>query len=202
MDMPPLDPATGGRGDRGNHGRLLSSRACLESAAPDGLEPPAAGASCQRAQRRGDRSLGGEGLATAKKNARRRNAWICFKDEAGFSLVPSVRSTWAPKGKTPVLRHHFNWKRLSMSTVVGYGPDKSDAWLVFQMLAGSYNEESLIEFLTELHGHLNGDKVTINLGRLAFAPQRCDEGLRRHRSAPGSSSSGFPATPMTSTRSR
>ena len=48
-----------------------------------------------------------------------------------------------------------------MSAVVGYAPDGSDAWLVFQMRPGSYNEESLIEFLTELHGHLNGDKVTI-----------------------------------------
>jgi len=72
-----------------------------------------------------------------------------------------VRATWAPKGKTPVLKHHFNWKRLSMSAVVGYAPDGSDAWLVFGTRAGSYNEESLIEFLTELHGLLGDDKVTI-----------------------------------------
>ena len=72
-----------------------------------------------------------------------------------------MRSTWAPKGKTPVLRHRFNWKRLSMSAVVGYAPDGSDAWLVFQMGPGSYNEDSLIEFLIELRAHLNGDKVTI-----------------------------------------
>ena len=43
---------------------------------------------------------------------------------------------------------------------------------MFQMLAGSYNEESLIEFLTELHGHLNGDKVTIIWDGLALAPQQ------------------------------
>jgi transposase len=60
-----------------------------------------------------------------------------------------------------VLRHHFNWKRLSMSAVAGYAPDGSHAWLVFQMGPGSYDEKSLIEFLLELRGHLNGDKVTI-----------------------------------------
>jgi transposase len=60
-----------------------------------------------------------------------------------------------------VLRHRFNWKRLSMSAVVGYAPDGSDAWLVFQMGPGSYNEDSLIEFLIELRAQLNGDKVTI-----------------------------------------
>jgi hypothetical protein len=39
-------------------------------------------------------------------------------DSYGFSLLRSVRSTWAPKGRTPVLTHHFNWKRLSMSAAV------------------------------------------------------------------------------------
>lgn len=41
-----------------------------------------------------------------------------------------------------------------MSAVVGYAPDGADAWLVFQMRPGSYNEETLIEFLGELHDHL------------------------------------------------
>jgi len=62
---------------------------------------------------------------------------------------------------TPVLTHRFSWKRLSRSAVVGYAPDGADAWLVFQMRPGSYNEETLIEFLIELNGNLDGDKVTI-----------------------------------------
>jgi transposase len=66
-----------------------------------------------------------------------------------------------PKGKTPVLRHHFSWKRLSMSAAVGYAPDRSDAWLVFGMRAGSYNDESLVEFLSALHTELGTDKVTL-----------------------------------------
>jgi hypothetical protein len=60
-----------------------------------------------------------------------------------------------------VLQHRFSWKRLSVSAVVGYAPDGADAWLVFQMRPGSNNEETLIEFLGELHDHLDGDKVTI-----------------------------------------
>jgi len=48
-----------------------------------------------------------------------------------------------------------------MSAVVGYAPDGRDAWLVFQMRPGSYNEDTLIEFLSELHDHLDGAKVTI-----------------------------------------
>jgi transposase len=102
-----------------------------------------------------------EALAGGKKNARRRKAWICFQDESGFSLLPSVRATWAPKGQTPVLTHHFNWKRLSMSGVVGYAPDGTEAWLVFNMRPGSYNQTSLIEFLEDFHDHVGDDKVTL-----------------------------------------
>jgi hypothetical protein len=83
---------------------------------------------------------------------------IIFEDESGFSMLPSVRATWAPKGRTLVLSHRFNWKRLSMAGALAYEPDGSDAHLVFQMRPGAYNDESLIEFLTELR-ELEGRRV-------------------------------------------
>lgn len=76
---------------------------------------------------------------------------IVFEDESGFSQLPSVRATWAPKGKTPVLEHHFNWKRLSMAAGLVYEPDGSDAHLVFGTCPGAYNDEALIDFLDQLH---------------------------------------------------
>ena len=72
-----------------------------------------------------------------------------------------MRATWAPRGQTPVLTHHFNWKRLSMAGALAYRPDGSDATLVFAMQPGSYNDASLIGFLTELHQLLDGDKITL-----------------------------------------
>lgn len=76
--------------------------------------------------------------------------------------MPVVRSTWAPRGKTPVIRHHLNhWKRMSMSAAVCIAPDRRDSALVFSMRPGSYNDEAIMEFLTELHEHLGGDKVTL-----------------------------------------
>jgi transposase len=76
-------------------------------------------------------------------------------------MLPSVRATWAPKGKTPVIRHRFSWKRLSMAGALVYEPDGGDASLVFSMRPGAYNTESLIEFLAELHDLLEGRKVTL-----------------------------------------
>ncbi|MGB8505756.1 IS630 family transposase [Mycobacterium sp.] len=100
-------------------------------------------------------------MAAHKKSARRRGAWIVFQDESGFSLLPPVRGTWAPKGRTPVLRHRFSWTRLSMSGALAYRPDASEAALMFQIKEGSYNTDSLIEFLTDLHAHFGGDKITV-----------------------------------------
>jgi transposase len=97
--------------------------------------------------------VGQEALAAVEKRARRQHALIVFEDESGVSLLPSVRATWAPRGQTPVLRHHFAWKRLSIAAALVYEPDGRDAHLIFQLRPGAYNGESLIEFLTELHQH-------------------------------------------------
>ena len=100
-------------------------------------------------------------MAEGEKSARRRGALIVFEDESGFSLLPAVRATWAPRGKTPVLRHRFSWKRLSMAGALAYEPDGSDAQLIFQMRPGAYHDHTLIEFLTDMHALLDGRQVIL-----------------------------------------
>jgi transposase len=95
--------------------------------------------------------VGEEAVASVEKRARRQNALIVFEDESGVSLLPSVRATWAPRGQTPVLRHPFNWKRLSLAGALAYEPDGSDAHLFFELRPGAYNDETLIAFLSELN---------------------------------------------------
>jgi transposase len=60
-----------------------------------------------------------------------------------------------------VLRHRFNWKRLSMAAAVAYACDRSTTRIVFHTRAGAHNDESLIEFLQALHDELGGAKVTV-----------------------------------------
>jgi transposase len=95
--------------------------------------------------------MGQETLASFEKRAKRQHALIVFEDESGVSLLPSVRATWAPRGQTPLLRHRFNWKRLSLAGALAYEPDGSDAHLVFELRPGAYNDEMLIEFLSDLN---------------------------------------------------
>ena len=115
------------------------------------MELAATGAASDRAQRRSHPPVGEAALASVEKRARRQNALIVFEDESGVSLLPSVRATWAPRGQTPVLRHPFNWKRLSLAGALAYEPDGSDAHLFFELRPGAYNDETLIAFLSELN---------------------------------------------------
>jgi putative transposase len=50
---------------------------------------------------------------------------------------------------------------MSMAGVLAYRPDRSRAKLIFQTKAGSYNTESLIEFLKQLRRHLRGKPVVL-----------------------------------------
>lgn len=100
-------------------------------------------------------------VAGSKKNAKRRRAWIVFQDESGISERPPVRRTWAPKGKTPVLIHAFNWKKLSICAALGYRWDGMRSRLWFQTRPGSYDTASLIAFLKDLKKHLRGQKAIL-----------------------------------------
>jgi putative transposase len=48
-----------------------------------------------------------------------------------------------------------------MSAALAYRADGTEAALVFQIKDGTYNTESLIEFLEEFHTHFAGEKVTL-----------------------------------------
>src|SRR4051794_19967409 len=48
--------------------------------------------------------MGKSGNAEDQKKARKLKAIIVFADESALQLTPVVKRTWAPRGKTPVLK--------------------------------------------------------------------------------------------------
>ena len=85
-----------------------------------------------------------------------------FMDESGASLTPVVRRTWAPRGRTPVLRHRFRrWQRISMVGLCCYRPDRSRARLAFHAQPNAYTSQALIGVIAELRRFLHGAKVTL-----------------------------------------
>jgi len=84
-----------------------------------------------------------------------------FWDESGASLLPVVRRTWAPRGVTPVIRHHFKWKRVSMAAGLCYGSRGGGAQLAFHHQVGAYDTDTLIGALEGLRRLLGGQKATL-----------------------------------------
>jgi transposase len=95
-------------------------------------------------------------MAPDQRGAAQRDAWVCFLDESGVSLRPPVRRTWAPRGQTPIVRHHGHWKRASMAGICCYAPGGSRARLCFHTQPASYNAHTLIEVLKRLRRFLRG----------------------------------------------
>ncbi|GCD42325.1 IS630 family transposase [Streptomyces paromomycinus] len=90
-------------------------------------------------------------------------AWIVFLDESGVSLLPQIRRTYAPRGRTPLLRHRLNWKRASMAAALGYhatDPERGPR-LCFHLKPGSYNTTALIEVLNELKAFYREEPVVL-----------------------------------------
>jgi transposase len=84
-----------------------------------------------------------------------------FWDESGASLLPVTRRTWAPRGRTPVIGHHFKWKRASMAAALCYGSLGGGAAVAFHHQLDAYNTQTLIGALGELRRFLGGQKATL-----------------------------------------
>jgi hypothetical protein len=84
-----------------------------------------------------------------------------FWDESGASLLPVTRRTWAPRGRTPVISHRFNWKRASMAAALCYGSRGGGAAVAFHHQLGAYDTTTLIGALEGLRRFLGGQKATL-----------------------------------------
>ena len=84
-----------------------------------------------------------------------------FWDESGVSLLPVTRRTWAPRGHTPVIRHRFKWKRVSLAAALCYGSCGGGAQLAFHQQADADDTNSLIGALEGLRRALGGQKATL-----------------------------------------
>jgi hypothetical protein len=100
-------------------------------------------------------------VATNQKGAAAESAWLVFFDESGVSLIPPVRRTWSPRGRTPILRHRMAWKRASMAAALGDRPDGTKARLCFHLQQDAYDTDSLIKVLEQLKAFYAGQRVVL-----------------------------------------
>jgi len=101
-------------------------------------------------------------MAENKKNAKDLGAHLVFIDESGFLLIPAVRRTWAPRGQTPVCRHHLSRKKVSIISALTVSPAYRHLGLYFQcLIEANFNNAAVADFLRQLLRHLRGFVIVI-----------------------------------------
>lgn len=72
-----------------------------------------------------------------------------------------MRKTWAPVGRTPVLRHSYRHDRISVISALTVSPVRRWIGLYFQCHRQNIRGEQVVEFLRYLLRHLRGRVVLL-----------------------------------------
>jgi transposase len=100
-------------------------------------------------------------MAQGKKNALALRAHIVFVDESGFLLIPSVRRTWAPRGKTPLTIHRFSHSRISAISAISVSPIRRHLSLCFKLSRENIRSDDVAGFLRELLRAIPGHIIVV-----------------------------------------
>jgi transposase len=90
--------------------------------------------------------------------AQDRNAHLVFLDESGFFLTPTVRRTWAPRGRTPILDALDRRDRISAISSISVSPKNRHLNLHFDLLPDNTNAhgEDIVAYLRHLKEQVGG----------------------------------------------
>ena len=80
-----------------------------------------------------------------KNIIRRQQAMIYFQDEAGVSLIPFLRTTWAPKGETPVVKVTGKKGGVCVSSAISPA-----GRMIFRIEKGRMTAQTYIDFLSKI----------------------------------------------------
>jgi transposase len=104
-------------------------------------------------------------MAPDKKGALKTGRSIVFIDESGFMLQPLVRATWAPRGRTPVLKSWDRHERISALSALTVSPRRRRLGLYFILQPANVKHGQVMEFLRSVRRHL-GRRLIVVLDRL------------------------------------
>lgn len=76
---------------------------------------------------------------------RRQQAMLYFQDEAGVSLIPFMRTTWAPRGETPIVKVTGKKGGICVSSAISPAGK-----MVFRIEKGRMTSETYIDFLAKI----------------------------------------------------
>jgi transposase len=120
-------------------------------------------------------------VASDQKKTRRLGAYLAFVDESGFLLIPTVRRTWAPKGKTPLLYHSYRRDRISTIAALTVSPRRVRLGVYVRFHSKNITGVEVVAFLRGLLRHLLGPVVLIWDGGPIHCRRLVQDYVRRRR---------------------
>jgi transposase len=92
------------------------------------------------------------------ERAKRRGAHLAFLDESGFMLAPTIRRTYAPRGRPPVCKVADPHGKISVIGAMTISPSQRHFGLYFNLLENNANfrGDTIVPFLDQLRRHLRG----------------------------------------------
>ncbi len=135
--------------------------------------------------------MAGRDLGQGTRLAALAGAYICFEDEAGQSLRPGRARTWAPRGRTPVVRVSGNSGRLSVAGMACLKPGRPGRFF-YRLRAhrrrkgerASMSEADYAHLVTAAHHALNAPMIVI-----LRCPELSGQGSNRILTGKGTGSS-------------
>jgi transposase len=97
-----------------------------------------------------------EALATAQKRALKEGRTIVFADQSGFYLLPMVVRTYAPVGRTPILKENLTRDHLSAMSAITL-----DGKLFMIEQERSFKGEDAVRFLKHLMRQIPGKLLVV-----------------------------------------
>ena len=77
-------------------------------------------------------------------------------------LIPSVHKTWAPRGQTPIIRHHYQRDKISVISGISVSPRRRRLGLYWRFLVKqNFTHPDTLEFLRDLLRHLRGHVIVL-----------------------------------------
>jgi transposase len=115
--------------------------------------------------------------------ARERDAHLVFLDESGYMLTPTLRRTWAPRGRGSELDCWDRRDRISAISALTVSPKQGRFNLIFDLMPDNYNvhAEDIVEFLEQMRRRLpKGYTVLWDGGSVHRKAKLVDAYLRKH----------------------
>lgn len=100
-------------------------------------------------------------MAADQKKARDEGRTLVFVDETGFLLQPTVRRTWAPRGRTPVIKAWARHDRLSVIAALAVLPDGTRPRLYFRPRRANFDGRGAADFLRHLRRVVRGPLLLV-----------------------------------------